>query len=362
MTSNIGFSPLWASPPGETIADILHERGLSSRDLGALLHESSTWVESLLDGSTEISIATARKLRDALGASVEFWMSRDYEYRQDIQRRAANETEWLGQLPIRDIGRYGWVRANRGAVKLPATYLKFFNVPSVQAWQKKYARLTQTVLFKTSPSFDQKPGSVAAWLRQGEIEAASIRCAPWDPVRFKQLLPRLRELSRNKYPEKFLPKLQRLCSECGVAVVIVRTPTGCHASGATWFPTPDRAILQLSFRYLTDDHFWFALFHEAGHILLHSPDRLFLEGSHVLPGAEEEEANEFAERVLIPEEFYRQFTKLRADARSVIRFASQLGISPGIVVGQLQHRKYLTHRELNFLKRRFRWLPSPEKE
>jgi HTH-type transcriptional regulator / antitoxin HigA len=361
LTIGPSFQPLWASPPGETITDILRERGLSTDDLGRLLGESADWVNSLLEGSAEISLGVARKLRDAFGGSVEFWMSRDYEYRQDIQRRDAHEREWLEQLPVKDIVRYGWVQAVPRAVKQPLTYLQFFDVPSVQAWEKKYSRLTQVVRFKKSSSFDEKSGAVAAWLRQGEIEAASIKCGPWNSTRFRQLLPRLRELTRNKYPNKFVPELRRLCAECGVAVVIIRTPAGCHASGATWFPTPDKAILQLSFRYLTDDHFWFAFFHEAGHILLHGSNRLFLEGSHIVPTSEEQEANDFAESVLIPADSYLEFTKLHADARSIIRFASQVGISPGIVVGQLQHRNYLTHRQMNFLKRRFRWQASPER-
>jgi Zn-dependent peptidase ImmA (M78 family) len=122
----------------------------------------------------------------------------------------------------------------------------------------------------------------------------------------------------------------------------------------------DKAILQLSFRYLTDDHFWFAFFHEAGHLLLHGKNRLFLEGSHLIPTKEEAEANEFAETTLIPPEFAAAFAKLRNDSRAVIRFASRLGIAPGIVVGQLQHRRYISHRELNALKRRFRWQTSHE--
>jgi HTH-type transcriptional regulator / antitoxin HigA len=34
----------------------------------------------------------------------------------------------------------------------------------------------------------------------------------------------------------------------------------------------------LSFRYKTNDHFWFSLFHELAHLLLHGKKSLFLEG------------------------------------------------------------------------------------
>ena len=41
----------------------------------------------------------------------------------------------------------------------------------------------------------------------------------------------------------------------------------------------------------------------------------------------------------------------RGDESSVQRFADELGIAPGIVVGQLQHRKIAEFQRLNSLKR-----------
>ncbi|MFX9089566.1 ImmA/IrrE family metallo-endopeptidase, partial [Acinetobacter baumannii] len=34
--------------------------------------------------------------------------------------------------------------------------------------------------------------------------------------------------------------------------------------------TPEKAMVLLSFRHLSDDHFWFTLFHEFAHLLLHN--------------------------------------------------------------------------------------------
>jgi HTH-type transcriptional regulator/antitoxin HigA len=110
----------------------------------------------------------------------------------------------------------------------------------------------------------------------------------------------------------------------------------------------------LSFRYLSDDHFWFAFFHEAGHLLLHGKRALFLEG-YGTTNKEEEEANAFAARMLIPREFQSKLPALRADSLQIIKFARQIGIAPGIVVGQLQHAKLVKPEHLNRLKRRYRW-------
>src|SRR6185295_9752330 len=107
---------------------------------------------------------------------------------------------------------------------------------------------------------------------------------------------------------------------CGVAVVILRAPAGCRASGATRFLSPEKALLQLSFRYLTDDHFWFTFFHEAGHLLLHGEAGFYLEGEDRTSTIAEEEANEFAAAVLVPPDFKPELLKLKADPTAVIRF------------------------------------------
>ncbi len=145
------------------------------------------------------------------------------------------------------------------------------------------------------------------------------------------------------------------CAESGVAVVILRAPTGCKASGATRFHSPDKALLLLSFRYLSDDHFWFTFFHEAGHLLLHGEKGFFLEGVDTLSTDKEEEANDFAVHTLVPPAFQKALLNLRNNARTVIRFAMQVGISPGIVVGQLQHLGHIRRDQLNRLKRRYIW-------
>ena len=117
----------------------------------------------------------------------------------------------------------------------------------------------------------------------------------------------------------------------------------------------DRALLLLSFRYLTDDHFWFTFFHEAGHLLLHGRKDLFLEGIESPIDKEEQEANEFAARTLIPSDFENALSDLPVRYKDVIRFATRVGVSPGIVVGQLQFRKLIGQDQLNDVKRRYTW-------
>jgi hypothetical protein len=218
-----------------------------------------------------------------------------------------------------------------------------------------YGVPVEMAAFRTSPTFDSHPGAVAAWLRQGEIASRHIECKPWSRDDFIAALSRIRPLTRQKDPARFLPTLTTMCAEVGVAVVVLRAPAGCRASGATRFVSPRKALLLLSFRYLSDDHFWFTFFHEAAHLILHGPNALFIEAANMLSSPQEQEANELAEDLLIPNSFRSEFARLRLTHESIIRFARRVGISPGIVVGQLQHAGRLPRNQMNRLKRRFRW-------
>lgn len=171
---------------------------------------------------------------------------------------------------------------------------------------------------------------------------------------FEESLKDIRPLMRCSAPQRFLPKLKEICAASGVIVVVAKAPTGCRASGAAR-RLGNHAIIQLSFRHRSDDHFWFTFFHEAGHLILHGENHLFLENGSGIMEAEEAEANLFSARQLIPDEFLDHLSTLGAEKRAIIRFAFEVGTSPGVVVGQMQHRGLLARNRMNFLKRRYDW-------
>ena len=365
MTST-PFCPNWISPPGDTILDALKERSISPERFAELMGCSIEDVHALLFGHSTITISMARRLSQVLGASLAFWMSRDFHFRENAKRINGGGQEWLREMPLRDMVDFGWLKSPLHPKEELRACLEFFNVSNISEWYSTYSSIQEMTAFKTSTAHDSRSVSVAAWLRQGEVQAGRIECASWNPDGFRESLNRLRALTREKDPAVFVPQLQRICSESGVAVVIVRCPNGCRASGATRLLFPDKAILQLSFRYLTDDQFWFTFFHEAGHLLLHNqldvPTRVsggksewIVEGLETLESDREEEANLFAAYMLVPQKFEQQFMALDTEVRSIVGFAKRIGISPGIIVGQLQHHGRIDYSRFNHLKRRYKW-------
>jgi HTH-type transcriptional regulator/antitoxin HigA len=348
------FLPDWASPPGATIIDILEERGQSVAEFANAMDSSVGHTQKLLKGSLPITFEVADHLADVLGVPAKFWLSRESQFREGLARLAKNE-QWLKDLPVDELTKFNWIpQANSISDKIAAC-LDFFGVSSVSDWHIRYENPGRQAAFRTSKSFDSTKGAVLAWLRKGEIDGVAMNCEDWDQSRFYSVLPEIRALTREKDPAVFIPELQKRCAKCGVAVVIARAPSGCKASGATRFLSTNKALLMLSFRYLSDDHFWFTFFHEAGHLILHDTKSLFLEGGDLCSGEEEQEANSFASNLLITPEHQSEMRSLPVDGRAVMRFARKIGISPGIVVGQLQHLGRFSQRQLNNLKVRYSW-------
>ena len=114
----------------------------------------------------------------------------------------------------------------------------------------------------------------------------------------------------------------------------------------------------MSIRGRWADIFWFSLFHEIGHIVLHDRRHTFLENTADDPQwkKQEHEADAFARDTLIPPTQYARFMARRELTTATIRsFAEDLGVPPGIVVGRLQHDKILEPHQQNGLRVRYQW-------
>jgi hypothetical protein len=274
-----------------------------------------------------------------LGHDAGFWLRLEANYQQDLVRlqqldELASQKDWLKELPLRWMQDEGWVDTCSHAGQQVSACLRFFAVASIDATQQ---------------------GALASWLRRAETQAASIACRPYEAKAFRAALLEIRPLSCEAEPTVFVPQLQALAGAAGVAVVFVPAPPGCRVSGATQWLSPDRALIALSLRHKTNDHLWFTLFHEAGHILKHGKKATFVDGLDGVDEEHEAEADRFAADQLIPPAAAQKLQGLRTE-QELKAAATALGIAPGIVVGRMQHERWLPRTHLNGLKVSYLWL------
>ena len=76
------FRPDWVSPPGDTIADLMKERGWSQAELARRLGLSPKRLNRLIKGKVLLTDETALRLERVLGASANFWLSRETRDRE----------------------------------------------------------------------------------------------------------------------------------------------------------------------------------------------------------------------------------------------------------------------------------------
>jgi HTH-type transcriptional regulator/antitoxin HigA len=353
------FQPDYCVSPGEILLEALEERGLTQSDLAQRTGRPVKTINEIVQGKTSITPDTALQLERVLNIPSKFWMNLETTYQSFVARRRDRGrlekcTGWLNEIPVGVLVKFGWIRKCRDPVAQLEEVLGFYGIASPEVWKEQW--LSPKVAYRASETFVKEPGATSAWLRRGEILAQRIECESFDAKALRDSLMSLRELSL-KSPEEFLEQITETCKRCGVAVIYVPSLPKAPISGATRWLTPNKALIELSFRHGTDDHFWFTLFHEIGHVLMHGKREVFIDDDFDdTEDLKEHEANDFACDILMPPKLLSVFAADRKyDKKSVRAFADQLGIATGIVVGKLQRHKLIDFDQLNDLKRPVKW-------
>jgi len=351
----------WAVAPGEILQEALEERDMSQSELARRMGRPIKTINEIVNGKAAITPDTALQLELTLGVSATFWNNLEMAYREHIARERAQEeleanTPWVDAFPVKELAEHSLIDRGPRKADTLASLLRYFGMSSPSAWESHW--LAPAASFRASPAFESSPHAVAAWLRWGERAAANVETQPFDGARLREVVVEIRGLTRREPFTQTLTDAQTLLASAGVALVITPEVGKTRLSGAARWLSADKAIIQLSFRHKTNDHFWFSLFHEARH-LLGKKRRDFIDADQDDAESEaEEEADQFARDTLISPDEYAAFADAGSFKEQAVRdFAKQQGIAPGIVVGRLQRDKLLPPSHLNNLKKSLQ--PAP---
>lgn len=363
------FAPDSAPPPGETLKETLELLGIPQADLARRTGLSTKHINQIIQGTAALTPDTALLLERTTGVQASMWNALEAAWRTYLARIAeddelAKRLDWLDRFPLADLVRRGILPDKVKSVSNLRSLLDFFGVASPAVAEEVW-RGYRTA-FRRSTVLDADEYASAAWLRLAERSARQVQTSPYDRAKLVELVPQLRALTVES-DSVWVPELRRLCSSVGVAVVLVAPFTNAHISGATRWLTPDKVMVALSDRFKRDDQFWFSLFHELGHVLLHGKRLTFMDngdrqaGQKVRDDPSEQEANQFAVDSLIPAAYFSDYKRLAAFYKQrfgkavlfdrIEAFARTIGVAPGIVVGILQHGEALPWSHGNGLKK-----------
>ncbi len=352
------YNPDFVTPPGETLLETLEVIGMTQAEFAERTGRPKKTINEIIRGKAAITPETALQFEKVLGVSAGFWINREQNYQEWLAREQERSyfekhLSWIEKFPVKEMTNSGWIEKYDEPIHQLNELLRFFGIASPQQWNAVTNDLS--LAFRRSPAYKAEPEIISAWLRKGEIEAQNIGCEPFDADAFREALDEIRLLT-NESPDVFVTRIVELCAKAGVAVVFVHELRNLRTNGATRWLNPNKALIQLSLLYKTDDHLWFTFFHEAGHILLHGKRDIFLEEDNQ-KNDKEDEANHFAADWLIPSSEYKGFHPRGShfSKAEIVEFAKSVGIAPGIVVGRLQHDGRIPMKNCNDLKRKLLW-------
>jgi HTH-type transcriptional regulator/antitoxin HigA len=183
MAASLRYEPDYVVEPGRTLRSALEKLGLTQADVAARTGLSLKHVNQVVQGVASITPETALLLERVTDVSAKYWSGLEAGYREKLARRdsrerLAEDTEWLAELPIKELVRRGILNADDDKPTQVEKACRFFGVADPKRWRKVW--LAPIVSFRQSPTLTADAGAVATWLRLGELKAAETDTAPFD--------------------------------------------------------------------------------------------------------------------------------------------------------------------------------------
>lgn len=350
-----------AIPPGEYLQEVIGELGMTKDELARRMNRPAPKLSAIFTGSKSITPDTAIQLEKVVGVPAHIWTGLEAEYRLTLARnqemrelqKLRDEAHLVRKFCHSELVKLGFVARKTKPGEKVRELQRFFGVTSL----KNISALKRYQVAFRQGRGKRSPEATAAWLRIGELQGQKTESAPFSKETLKNALPDIRNMT-HQLPEEFETQLRQVLLDAGVVLIFSPHLPKTYLHGATFWLGQNKAVLMLTIRGSWADIFWFSLFHEIGHLLLHGKQMVFLESENEEKEyiKAEQEADKFAASILIPPDDYKTFVGSGLFyPKNIEEFAGSLGIDPGIVVGRLQHDGYIKNEWHNKLRTRYVW-------
>lgn len=344
--------------PGETLAGVIEEHGLTQSRLASLMGRPTQVINEIVRGKKNITPETATGLERVFDVPATFWIS--LQSRHDITlAKCAERAKWQQQFPLlkdfraNELMKRGWIpRVNDKAMQVKEL-CKFLGVASLEVHAA-----TLPASFRITGGERYSDRTLAVWLRRGELLALQAELPAFDPTRFRAILDEIRALTVDT-PDDFDDQMTQLCASAGVALVFVQELPKVGANGVTRWLHRGNPLIQLNLKWKWADIFWFTFFHGAGHVLQPKRHDVMHYGKRQSTDTRyEDAASQFATDILIPPTQWKHICGeliIYSTSQRVRELAHEAQVHPGIVVGRLQHERRIRYSEMNDLRTKFEW-------
>ncbi len=342
----------YAIHPGITLREKLEELQITPKEFAIRTGKPIKTISNVLNGKSSITPEMAVQFEKVLNIPANFWMAKQANYNEYVAREKEKEEltesiKWSKKFPYNDLAKLGYVAFTKVAKEKAKNLLSFFNISKSKAWEEIYINQQVPVFFRISLKKSKNPYSLSAFLRIGEIEASKIDAPPFNKAKLKEILKNLKDIM-NKESENFLEKIKEYSLYAGIKIIFTPALPNTAINGVVrWIN--NNPVIQITDRFKRYDIFWFSLFHEYGHIILHSNKKdIFLEEIENTKSKSKEEveteADKFAEEFLLSYKDYNKIIdklnslpdKNPSNILNIIKdFAELLKIHKDIIIGRI---------------------------
>lgn len=345
--------------PGETIKELLDEKGMSQEELAVRSGYSAKHISEVLSGKKNISSRFANSLEYVFQIPTEFWINLQGLYDKEIieiERQTEITKEEFNVLKeLKDIVKYCELTSiidsglNKALTLL--NMRRFLNVNNLLSIPNIPI---QQVAFRGSTKNKVNINVLFAWKRICEYLTEKV--VPINSFDKEKLKDKYSEIKNTMFlePNKMILELKKIFLECGVVFEVVHNFVGAPVQGYIQKKN-DKVILCMTIRQSFADIFWFTLFHEIGHLINDDFNELYIDYNFV-ESEIEKKADLFARNRLINEEEYIEFMgKGILTQSAVIDFAKKQNIKPGIIVGRIQN-DIKDYTFMSKFRERYKWV------
>ena len=336
--------------PGRYLKALLKERGWTIASIAVVLNMSEDQIKRITADRRPITAEIAIALHEVFGVRAEDFLSLQKSYDLAKARIAMppnpernRRARLYGGYPIREMIKRRWISAEnvKDFAAVESGLAAFFGVKAPE----EVPSLPHAA--RRSPSAQEVTLTQLAWIQRVRSIAGEMLVKRFVPRLAKAAITKLTAL--RLHPEQ-LREVPRIMMESGIRFVVVESLAAAKIDGVCFWLDEWSPVIGMSLRYDRIDNFWFVLRHELEHVIRkHGMAKPVvdteLEGERAGVGAdvneEERIPNAAAAEFCVPASHLSAFIE-RKDPfyaeRDLLGFAKTIGVHPGLVVGQLQHK------------------------
>lgn len=348
--------------PGETISEILEDRGISQSTLAARTGVSPAFVSGVVSGKKRISANFAMALEYALDVPKSFWINLQANYDAELLDATVMESiadeERSAYKALRDVVSYlrktGLI--NDGA-SIESSILELRRVFKISNLTNLKNVVPQGA-FRISEKQKVDPLVLGAWLRICQLSHEHYCVTKsFQAANIDDLIGELKELMLSCPVEKLQDQLQATLAKYGISFSIVQHFKYAPVHGYATICENGSYQMSVTIRESWADIFWFSLFHEIGHIYNGDINQKNKEFIDVNDNEDRESlADSFARDRLIDPAAYKQFAERGCYSYAYIeQFAAEQNVQPFIVIGRLQKESLIPWNRYANYKPRLKW-------